>query len=161
MADFIIKALAKEEFEELFTLSDLELIEKGAIRMRVDSKPGFPCRISLQDANIGDEVILLTYEHHKTASPYKASGPIFIRKHAETARLKANQIPEMLIHRQVSVRCYNVNGMMKTAKVIEGKELTTFLSETFEEKEISYVHIHNAKPGCYNCVAERAYRTGQ
>jgi hypothetical protein len=155
MADFIIHSLQQEEFENLFSLSDTELKKQGIVRMKADTKPGFPCRVSLQDADIGDEVLLLPYAFHQTASPYRASGPVFVRKNASTAQLNNNQVPLMLQHRLLSVRSYDAAGMMKGSTVIEGKDLSEHLSATFDDPVISYIHIHNAKAGCYNCVAKR------
>ena len=123
--------------------------------MIVDKMPGFPCRVSLEDAAIGEEVILLSYQHHKTGSPYQSAGPVFVKKSAPTARPGINEIPPMLQHRLLSLRGYNKNGMMKTAMVTEGIQLQEMLDQIFSDAGINYVHIHNAKPGCYNCVAER------
>jgi hypothetical protein len=153
--NFIIKSLQDNEFSNLFELDALELGNIGAVRMTVDSFPGFPCRVSLEDAEIGEEVILLPYQHHKTNSPYQASGPIFVRKSAKTASLKTNEIPKMLNHRLLSLRGFDKYGMMKDASVVEGQNLREQLIKTFENNEIHYIHIHNAKPGCYNCVVER------
>ena len=91
--NFKIKSLDDKEFSGLFSLENLELEKIGAVRMTVDKFPGFPCRISLEDAEIGEEVILLPYQHHKTNSPYQASGPIFVRKNAKTSTLDINEIP--------------------------------------------------------------------
>lgn len=123
--------------------------------MTVDECPGFPCRVSLEDAKIGEEVILLPYQHHKTNSPYQASGPIFVRKIAKTSSLDINEIPKMLTHRLLSLRGYDRNGIMKEASVTEGNFLKEQIMKIFENKEIVYIHIHNAKPGCYNCLVER------
>jgi hypothetical protein len=154
--NFIIKALPYSEFSDLFNLNDSDLIKIGAIRMKVDSKPGFPCRVSLQDAEIGEEVILINYEHHKTSSPYRSNGPVFIRKNAITAILKINEIPDMLINRLLSLRAFDKNGMLKLSTVCEGRNLSGELISFFKYEDVSYIHIHNAKPGCYNCMAERA-----
>lgn len=153
--NFKIKSLRSEEFSELFTLSDSELAKHCAVRMIVDEKPGYPCRVSLTDAEIGEEVILLSYQHHKTNSPYQSNGPIFVRKNAKTADLDVNEIPHMLTHRLLSVRGFTKHGMMIEATVTEGDGLRDTLNKVFENQEVSYVHIHNAKPGCYNCVAVR------
>ncbi|MET3029118.1 DUF1203 domain-containing protein [Flavobacterium sp. UW10123] len=155
-ANFKIKSLNHTEFSGYFELTDLELEKIGAIRMTVDKFPGFPCRVSLEDAQIGEEVILLPYSHHKTISPYQASGPIFIRKKATTPTFEINQIPHMLNHRLLSLRGYNENGMMKEASVTEGSSLKESIIKTFENEKISYIHIHNARPGCFNCLVERA-----
>ncbi len=153
--NFKIKSLESSEFSSLFDL-DISALEKiGAIKMIVDECPGFPCRVSLEDAEIGEEVILMPYQHHQTNSPYQASGPIFVRKIAQTAQLEINQIPKMLNHRLLSLRGYDSNAIMKEATVVEGKILNEKINEIFENEEILYIHVHNAKPGCYNCVVER------
>lgn len=153
--NFKIKALDQEEFSNLFTLNKEELEKIGAIKMTVDEFPGYPCRVSLKDAAIGEEVILLPYVHHKTKSPYQASGPIFVRKIANTASLETNEIPKMFNHRLLSLRGFDVNGIMKNATVTQGTNLKEEIINIFELEEINYIHIHNAKPGCYNCVVEK------
>ena len=155
MNNFQITALQDKEFSNLFKLDNRELEKRGVIKMTVDKKPGFPCRVSLKDAEIGEEVILLSYQHHQTNSPYQATGPIFISKDAITSSLDINEIPAMLNHRLLSVRAYDQNGMMRDAIVTEGQNLKTVLIATFSNPEINYIHIHNAKAGCYNCKVER------
>jgi len=153
--NFQIKALDDKEFSEIFKLDNLELEKMGAVRMTVDKFPGFPCRVSLEDAEIGEEVILMPYQHHKTNSPYQASGPIFVRKIAKTSYLDNNEIPKMFNHRLLSLRGFDKSGIMKEALVTEGNNLKEQIVKTFENEEINYIHIHNARPGCYNCVVER------
>jgi hypothetical protein len=152
---FQLKALDKTLFEHLFTLSEDELRKKGVMKIIADECPGFPCRVSLEDAKIGEEVILLNYEHHSVNTPYKASGPIFIRHAAKTAVLKTNEIPPMFTHRLLSLRGYNNSAIMVFADVTSGENLKEKLHAMFDNKSVEYIHIHNAKPGCFNCVVER------
>lgn len=77
---FQIVALELSLFSHLFTKNNEELEKIGIRRLQVNEKPGFPCRVSLADAEIGETVLLLPYIHHETSSPYKASGPIFVRE---------------------------------------------------------------------------------
>ena len=153
--NFKLKSLPAAEFAHLFKLDNSALQKLGAARIIVDKFPGFPCRVSLQDAEIGEEVILLPFSHHKTHSPYQASGPIYIRKAALTAALEINEIPKMFSHRLLSVRGYDKNGFMQAASVTEGGNLREEIIKTFEIHEVNYIHIHNARPGCYNCMVER------
>lgn len=155
-ANFRLKPLEETEFTAIFELDDFELEKIGVTRMTVDEFPGFPCRVSLQDAEIGEEVILLNYQHHKTNSPYQANGPIYVRKEAKTANLDINEIPKMFNHRLLSLRGYDKNGIMKDASVTEGQNLREQIIQILENEDIKYIHIHNAKPGCYNCTVERA-----
>lgn len=154
MNHFKIVAL-DNTFEDLFAWTDEQLKQEGMLRMVVDDFPGFPCRVSLEDAAIGEEVILLNYTHHRTESPYKASGPLFVRKGARSANLKVNEIPKMFRHRLLSLRGYDNNGMMLDACVTEGSSLEEAIHQVFSNPLIVYIHIHNAKPGCFNCVVNR------
>ena len=43
-----------------------------------------PCRISLTDATPGDELILVNYEHHAVASPYRMRFAIYVRQGERT-----------------------------------------------------------------------------
>lgn len=58
----------------------------------------------------------------------------------------------MFLHRLLSLRAYDENGMMSWADVIEGNILKDKIEETFNNENVVYLHIHNAKPGCFNCV---------
>ena len=153
--NFKLKSLDDKSFSELFNWDNLSLEKIGAVKMIVNKFPGFPCRVSLEDAAMGEEVILLPYQHHKTNSPYQASGPIFVRKIAKTATLEINEIPKMFNHRLLSLRGYDKNGIMKEALVTEGNVLKEQILKIFENEEINYIHIHNARPGCYNCIVEK------
>ena len=153
--NFQIIALQDKEFNNLFLMDEEELKHIGAVKMIADKKPGFPCRVSLKDAEIGEEVLLLNYHYHFVNSPYKANGPIFIRKGATTAKLDVNEIPQMLHHRYLSVRGYNADSMIVDARVTEGVNLRENIDEIFDKKEVEYIHILNAKPGCYNCLVNR------
>ena len=149
-------ALPVEQFTHLFSMNDAELTSLGARRMTVDAQPGYPCRVSLVDAPVGERVILTNFQHHEANSPYRSSGPIFVREMAETAKPEVNKIPLMFNHRRLSVRAYDAAAMMKGARVIEGRTLEETISDFFTNEAISYLHIHNAAPGCFNCVVQRA-----
>ncbi|MFL1896000.1 DUF1203 domain-containing protein [Aquimarina sp. 2-A2] len=151
---FIISAI-ENNYEHFFKLTEDELSASGMVKITVDNKPGYPCRVSLKDAEIGEEVLLLTYQHHKTKTPYQSSGPIFVRKNVKTAQLKTNEIPMMLFHRLLSLRVYDVKGMMIAAKTVDGKHLKKEIDLIFENETANYIHIHNSSPGCYNCQVNR------
>ena len=153
--DFQIVSLSDTHFNFLFGLSALELATHGAVRMVVTEKPGTPCRVSLVDAEIGEEVILVPFKHHDVDSPYQAVGPIFVRKGVFSYSPKVNEVPLMFYHRLLSIRAYDTQGLMTDACVVEGKHLSVQIHSFFENKDIAYLHVHNAKPGCYNCKVER------
>jgi len=151
MGSFRFIALPAERFSALFDRTDAELEAMGARRMVVDEKPGFPCRVSLADAEVGETVVLVPFTHHDVPGPYRASGPIFIRSGASTATPAADEIPLMFRHRLLSIRAYDEAASMVSAEVVKGDELEATIQRLFANENASYLHIHNARPGCYNC----------
>lgn len=145
----------QNNFNHLFDLTKEELTAKGMQKIIADEKPGYPCRASLEDANIGEEILLFPFTHHKTNSPYRSSGPIFIRKNAPKPNLAINEIPKMLIHRSLSLRVYDNNGIMIDACITEGEFLETVIKQIFNNNNAVYIQIHNANRGCYNCQVNR------
>ena len=152
---FRIVGLPLAKFTPLFSLSESELAQKHARRLIVDAKPGFPCRVSLEDAELSERVILLPFVHQPAASPYQASGPIFVRESANEAILAPGEIPEVVRSRLMSVRAYNDEGMMLDAAVTVGSELEPHIEKFFANPRVSYLHLHNAGAGCYSCRVER------
>lgn len=153
--NFRIVALPKKLFTSLLKLNANQLNAFNAKWLTVDSNPGYPCRVSLQDAEIGEKVLALSYTFHNVESPYKASGPIFIREMANTAELEINHIPKMLSNRHLSVRAYNEKSMIVDAVDVMGRNLRDMIQKLFSNKQTAYLHIHNAKPGCFNCSVLR------
>jgi hypothetical protein len=154
-AKFQIVPLALRNFSHLFSLDDAALARHGARRVVADAKPGFPCRVSLADAEPGERLVLLPFTHHAVDSPYRASGPIFVRENAREASLAPNHIPEVITSRLMSLRAYDKMGMMLGAKVTEGRQVGTQIEEFFFDPQVSYLHLHNAGPGCYSCRVAR------
>jgi hypothetical protein len=148
--------LSPEFFEPLFTLDDASLAARGMRRMVADRKPGFPCRVTLADAEPGEPVLLLPFEHQSAHSPYRASGPIFVREGAGEAYDRVGAPPSSLLSRIVSVRAYADDGMMTDADVTPGDRIEDVLARLFADPAVSYAHVHYAKRGCYAARVERA-----
>lgn len=147
--------LPPSQFEPLSALDDAELEARGMRRMTADAKPGFPCRVSLEDAEPGERLILLPFEHQDANSPYRASGPIFVRE--DVARFDAaGVVPSVLRGRLLSLRAYDEAGFIVDADVVQGDEVETAIERFFARDDVGYIHIHNAKRGCFACRIERA-----
>jgi hypothetical protein len=156
MSTFRFIGLPPEQFSHLFALSAEQLAPLGIVRVTADSKPGFPCRISLQDAEPGEELLLLPYEHQPAVSPYRASGPIFVRDGAQQSRLPPGEIAPCVHSRQISVRAYDAHHMMVDAEICPGDQVAREIQRQFSNPTVSYIHLHNAKRGCFSCRVERA-----
>jgi hypothetical protein len=153
---FRITGLPASAFAPLFGLDEHELASRGAVRMVADQKPGFPCRVSLRDAEPGETVLLLNYEHLPAATPYRSRHAIFVRENAVEASLERNEIPDVLRIRLLSLRAFDRADMMIDADVVDGSELGAALDRMLGNPAAQYLHIHNAKPGCFAARADRA-----
>ena len=61
----------------------------------------------------------------------------------------------MFRHRLLSIRAYDAAAMMIDADVSHGSELEGAIGDLLANGKVSYLHIHNAGPGCYNCSVVR------
>ena len=153
---FQLHALPVEPFAADFPLGDGVLRERGIRRVIADGKPHYPCRVSLEDAREGERVLLLPYLHHDVDTPYRASGPIYVREDAVQAHPAVDEVPALLRARLLSLRGYDARGMMAWADVVPGSEIESGIAALFAIKRVAYLHLHYAKPGCYACRVERA-----
>ena len=155
MTNFRLIGLPHETFGPLFDLPDAELAARGAMRVVADENPGYPCRVSLEDAKVGEELLLLPYPHLPENSPYRSVGPIFVRRGATTRELAPGEIPEYVTSRLMSVRAYDANHLMIGAAVCEGSAVADEIERQFRREKVAYLHLHNAKPGCFSCAVRR------
>jgi hypothetical protein len=147
--NFRITGLSPTPFQPYFGLPDAELESLAVRRYVVDAKPGFPDRIEMVEAEVGETMLLLNHVCQPAATPYRASHAIFVREAAAKAYDSVNQIPQSMRIRLLSLRGYDTSGMMLAADVVQGNAIETIIVKLFENPEVSYIHVHNAKQGCY------------
>lgn len=153
---FRLSGLAPTPFTHLFALDDASLARHGMRRVIADSDWGYPCRVGLEDARAGQELLLLPWAHLAGATPYRASGPVFVRRDARQRVLAPGEVPAYVSRRLISLRAYDSAWMMVDATVCEGGEVAGELKRMFGDAAVACVHLHNARRGCYSCVAHRA-----
>ncbi|WP_108881826.1 DUF1203 domain-containing protein [Anderseniella sp. Alg231-50] len=152
---FLIQSLEPDQFGSLFSMSDDELQRHQARRVVVDANPGTPCRVSLQDAEIGEEVVLVHYEHQPADSPFRSSHAIYVRNNVAQSFLNEGEIPALFRHRLMSVRAFNADHIMIDAEAVEGTQLESVLNRFLDDPQVDYIHLHYAKPGCFAARVER------
>jgi hypothetical protein len=156
MTSFRFSGLDAAAFRPLFDLTEARLRALGAVRRTATERFGFPCRVSLEDAAVGEELLLLPYEHQPAASPYRASGPIFVRRDARRAMLDAGEVPACVSGRLISVRGYDADHCIVDADVCAGEAIEAGIARQFSDARVAYLHLHNAKRGCFSCRVDRA-----
>lgn len=153
--NFQIKPLPAAFFNPLFKLSDAELAKQAAMRVFADRNPGFPCRVSLLDAQVGETLLLVNFEHHAVANPYRSRHAIFVRNNASDAQLEVNEVPETLLKRLLSLRAFDESGMMVDADVVKGDMVARAVNRMLRLERVHFLHVHNAKPGCFMARIDR------
>lgn len=118
-------------------------------RHDVTQSPGFPCRVTLDDAKVGETVLLLSYKHNDAASPYAQSGPIFVIEGNTKATSFADEIPPALARRTLSLRAYDYTGSMVEAVVVEGAVAKAEIERMFGDAGVVRIDAHNATRGCF------------
>lgn len=152
---FRITGLPPEPFRHLFGLSDSDLARQGVRRYVVDQSPGFPDRIELRDAEPGETMLLLNHACQPADTPYRATHAIFVREGATETFDAVDQVPEIMRIRLLSLRAYSADGMMLDADVVAGAEVEPVIERLFANAAVSYIHVHNAKQGCYSGRIDR------
>jgi len=152
---FRITGLSPEPFRHLFGLSEGALSEQGVKRYVADQKPGFPDRIEMRDAEPGETLLLLNHTCQPANTPYRATHAIFVREGATDTYDQVDRVPEVMRVRLLSLRAYSTEGMMLDADVVEGTQIETAIGRLFANSDVTYIHVHNAKQGCYSGRIDR------
>jgi hypothetical protein len=153
---FQLVGIDPQPFEPLFLLDDAALARRGARRVIADAAETYPCRVTLDEAGAGEELLLLQYEHQPGNSPYRASGPIFVRRAQARRALPVDTVTPYVTKRLISVRAYDAAHMIVDAAVCEGIAVADEIRRLLARADVDYLHLHNAKRGCYSCRVNRA-----
>lgn len=154
--DFRVLALDAAPFEHLYGLTDATLAALGIKAYLADHSPGFPCRVSLADAAVGERLFLLNFEHLSGESPYRSRHAIFVRDGARRATPAVGELPGYLTRRLLSVRAFDAAQMMMDADVVAGDDLEATVVRMLAEPGTARLHVHTARQGCYLAAIERA-----
>jgi hypothetical protein len=153
---FQISALPSRQFSHLFGKTDEELAALGVVVMTADAKPGFPCRVSLRDAEPGERVLLFNHEHQAADTPYRSAHAIFVIDGAEESAPPKDEVPEVMRRRMLSVRAFTADHMMTDADLVDGKDAAGLFERLLADPKVAYLQAHYAKRGCYAARIDRA-----
>ena len=153
---YVVTGLTPDEFQPLFGLSDEELKARGVIRKIADAKPGYPCRITLDDAEPGETVLLLNYESHRGDTPYRSAYAIYVRESALDAGQFTDELPPVMHGRPIALRIFNQDGMLIGADLSLDGALDEKIKAAFSNPDAAYIHAHNAAHGCFAAEIQRA-----
>lgn len=152
---YAIRGLSRAPFADLFTLDDQALAARSAIRVVATSRPGFHCRVSLDEAEIGERLILVHHLSHDVATPYRSAYAIYVRDVPQAAPF-VDQIPPVLAGRTIGLRGFDQDGMLRDAALAPPGRADEAIRGLFANADIAYIHAHNAAHGCFVAQVDRA-----
>ena len=153
---FMITGLPVDEFRPLFGLPDEDLAAQGVLRHIAKSPVGFPCRVTLEDAPVGQALLLLNYEHQAADTPYRSRHAIYVSEAATETRRTVDEIPGCLrVRPHISLRAFDCSGMMTAAEIAPGAVLEPVIERMLADPTVSYIHAHNAGRGCFAARIDR------
>jgi len=144
-----------------YVLQPLSTPETAALRAQggevyvADSKPGYPCRHCLRDAEVGEELLLVAHDPFTTDSPYRSLSPIFVHAAACAPPKNLVEVPAQLSGRQLAVRSFDDNEMMIEAAVIDGVDIDQTITGFLADPNSERVRVYNADRGCWATDAVR------
>lgn len=149
-----IAGLAPADFAPLFAMSDAELADRNARRVTATADRGFPCRITLEDARAGEELILLHHTSHDVATPYRSAYAIYVRKDQAVAEY-VDATPPVFEGRPLGLRGFDAEGTLRDARLALPGEADAKIRDLFANPDVAYIHAHNAAHGCFAARVDR------
>lgn len=152
---YVIEGIDPAPYLPLYGCTEAVLAERSVIRMCADKESAFPCRVTLEDAPVGEALLLLNHESRAPGTPYHARHAIFIREAAIAPGRFVDTIPPVVAKRKVSLRAFDAQGMMIDAMLAEPGEADAGLRSLFANPSVLEVDVHNAVRGCFSARARR------
>jgi len=152
---YIIKGLDTGPYRGFLSLSEEALAKQGMQIVKADSPTGYPCRASLNEAKVGERLLLLNYTHLARSGPYRASHAIFIGEATEKPAAFEGELPPSMIRRTLSIRAFDDKEMMLGARLVDGHQADRTVRKLLSRDDVSFLHIHYALRGCFAGLVKR------
>lgn len=150
-----IRGINPEPYAHLLGASEEVLAEEGALRVEAKCSPGYPCRVTLEDAEAGETLILVNHVSQDADTPYRATHAIYIRKGAREPAEYVDTLPPVFANRTLSLRGFDDKGMLANAALAMPGDVEAPLAALLADAKIAYVDAHNAAHGCFAARIER------
>lgn len=150
-----ISGLDPTPFLPIFDLDETSLTRLGVRRMAVTARPGAPCRLTLDDAQLGERVLLINHVS-VPFGPYKASHAIFVTEGVRKSARYEDTIPPAMDRRTLSLRGFAEGLDMVDAVLVQPGEADGGIRRLLDNPDVQSIHAHYATRGCFAGVVERS-----
>lgn len=152
---YLIEGLDPAPFRHLFAMEEAELAAHRAVLQTASASRGFPCRVSLRDADEGDQLLLVHHTSHAVETPYRNAFAIFVRRAASEPACYVDECPPVFAGRPLGLRGYTAAGNLLTARLAMPGAADDIIREMLSDPAITYIDAHNAAHGCFAARVQR------
>ncbi|NNC72304.1 MAG: DUF1203 domain-containing protein [Sphingomonadaceae bacterium] len=150
-----IRGIDPEPYAHLIGAGEDVLEAANAVRVEAKSSRGYPCRVSLEDAEAGETLILVNHVSQDADTPYRATHAIYIREAAREPAEYIDTLPPVFANRPLSLRGFDDKGMLVDAALAMPGDVEAPLEALLADDKIAYIDAHNAAHGCFAARIER------
>jgi hypothetical protein len=129
--------------------------DPAAVLVKASSRPGFPCRVTLDDAAVGEDMLLFHHVSHDVGSPYRSAYAIYARPGAQQAAHYIDTIPPAFVGRPLGMRAFDSDAMLRAAALALPGTADEQIRRLLTHDAIAYIDVHNAAHGCFVARVER------
>ncbi|MEC9066088.1 MAG: DUF1203 domain-containing protein [Pseudomonadota bacterium] len=150
-----IRGLDPAQFADRFAMDGDALAATLSLRLTARPEGYYACRVSLQEAAPGEEVLLTNFTHHDPANPYRSAFAIYVRRDADEPAEFVDSLPPVLRRRPIALRGYTADGCLHRASLALADDVDAAIRALLEDPDIAYIDAHNAAHGCFAARVER------
>ena len=150
-----IRGLEPAQFAHHFAASESQLAQLRSRKVTAGAEGRYPCRVSLEDAAAGEELVLAHFTNHAVETPYRNAFAVYVRRGAGAAAEYVDAVPPILRHRPIALRCYDSEGNLHRAALALGDDVDAVTRNLLEDPQVAYIDAHNAMHGCFAARIER------
>ena len=150
-----IRGLDPAQFAGRFAMDDGALAAALSQRLTAQDQGYYPCRVTLEAAKPGEEILLTSFTNHSVDTPYRNTFAIYVRRNAEKAAEFVDRLPPVLRARPIALRGYTGEGALHRAELSLEDDVDAAVRDLLKDEDISYIDAHNAKHGCFAARIER------
>ncbi len=150
-----IRGLEPAQFARYFTASEAQSMQLRSRKVTAGAAGRYPCRVSLEDAAPGEELLLTHFTNHAVETPYRNAFAIYVRRTAEAAAEYVDAVPPILRGRPIALRGYDGAGNLHRAALALADDVDAVTRDLLDDPQVAYIDAHNAMHGCFAARIER------
>lgn len=124
-------------------------VPENARLVTATSSPGFPCRTTLTDAEVGERLWLFNHVSNDVDGPFRSAFAIYVRETALEAVVYRDALPPVFATRTISLRGFDEDGDLRTVELVAGESIDPAIRAMLDRSDVAYINAHNAAAGCF------------